>query len=68
MYTMPFCIKPNSFTQMTGSANFSRFDEITLSLQMTPNNPECKLYVFGMMINVCTIENGVLSLEFMNNN
>jgi hypothetical protein len=68
MYTMPFCIKPNSFTQMTGSANFSRFDEITLSLQMTPNNPKCKLYVFGMMINVVRIENGILSLEFMNNN
>lgn len=67
MYTMPFCIKPDD-TQRTGSINFSRFNEIILSLQMTPNNPACKLYLFGMNINVVTIENGILSLEFMNNN
>lgn len=67
MYTMPFCIKPGD-VQKTGSINFSRFDEIILSLQMTPNNPQSKLYLFGININVVTIENGVLSLEFMNNN
>lgn len=68
MYIMPFAIKPDDPTQMTGSINLGRFDEVLLSLQMTANNPACKLYVFGNLINIVTIENGVLSLEFMNNN
>lgn len=66
MYVMPFALKPIE-SQPTGSANLSRFDEVTLSLEMTPGNPICKLYVFGIMYNVVTISNGILSFEFMNN-
>lgn len=68
-YLMPFAIKPQDMDkgQPTGSINMSRFDEITLSLQMTANNPACRLYVFGIMINIVKIENGVLSFAWMNN-
>jgi len=66
MYIMPFAIKPED-TQPTGSINLSRFDEVTLSLQMKPGNPDCNLYVFGICLNVVTIENGTLSFSWMNN-
>lgn len=69
MYVMPFALKPQDGDrgQPTGSANLSRFDDVTLSLEMTPDNPICKLYVFGIMHNVVTIFNGVLSFEWLNN-
>lgn len=64
-YVMPFALKPED-DQPTGSLNMSRFDEILLSLKMNDNNPECKLYVFGIIHNIVTIENGVLTFEFVN--
>lgn len=64
-YVMPFAIKPED-NQPTGSLNIGRFDEVLLSLKMNPNNPPCKLYVFGLMYNIITIENGVLTFEFVN--
>lgn len=64
-YVMPFAIKPED-NQPTGSLNIGRFDEVLLSLKMTPSNPACKLYVFGIMYNIVTIENGVLTFEFVN--
>ena len=64
-YVMPFALKPED-DQPTGSLNMSRFDEILLSLKMNDNNPECKLYVFGIIHNIVTIENGVLTFEFAN--
>lgn len=65
LYVMPFAIKPED-NQPTGSLNMSRFDEITLNLKMTNDNPACKLYVFGIMYNIVTIENGILTFEFVN--
>ena len=64
-YVMPFALKPED-DQPTGSLNMGRFDEVLLSLKMNPNNPNCKLYVFGIMYNVVTIENGSLTFEFLN--
>lgn len=64
-YVMPFALKPED-DQPTGSLNMSRFDEILLSLRMNDNNPACKLYIFGIMYNIVTIENGVLTFEFVN--
>jgi hypothetical protein len=63
IYTMPFSIKPED-NQPTGSINLSQFNDVTLSLQLTQNNPNMKIYVFALTYNVLTIENGVLSLEF----
>ena len=65
LYVMPFAIKPED-NQPTGSLNMIRFDEITLNLTMTNDNPACKLYVFGIMYNIVTIENGILTFEFVN--
>ena len=69
MYVMPFALKPRDGDrgQATGSINMSRFDEVTLSLEMRPDNPECVLHVFGIMHNICVISNGILSFEFLNN-
>lgn len=66
-YLMPFGIKPEEMNP-SGSTNFGRFDEVTLSLKMTPNNNECYLYVFAISYNIVTISNGILQMEFMNNN
>lgn len=67
MYVMPFALKPESHQQPTGSANLSRFDDVTLSLEMTPGNPECMLHVFGIMHNIVCIEEGILSFKWLNN-
>lgn len=64
-YVMPFALKPED-EQPTGSMNMGRFDEVLLNLKLRDNNPECKLYVFGIMYNIVTIENGVLTFEFVN--
>jgi hypothetical protein len=64
-YVMPFALKPED-EQPTGSMNMGRFDEVLLNLKLRDSNPECKLYVFGIMYNIVTIENGVLTFEFVN--
>jgi hypothetical protein len=64
-YVMPFALKPED-DQPTGSLNMSRFDEILLNLRLNNNNTNCKLYVFGIIHNIVTIENGVLTFEFVN--
>ena len=63
IYCMPFSIKPEE-NQPTGSLNMSRFNDVTLSLTMTNNNPECKLHVFGVNYNIVTVVNGMLLFEF----
>jgi len=64
-YVMPFALKPED-EQPTGSINMGRFDEVLLNIKLRDNNPECKLYIFGIMYNIITIENGVLTFEFVN--
>ena len=64
-YIMPFSLQPNAH-QPTGSINLGRFDDVTISLQMNTNNPACNLYIFGIMLNVLTIENGIAKFEWMN--
>uniref|UniRef100_A0A6C0E1N1 Major capsid protein N-terminal domain-containing protein n=1 Tax=viral metagenome TaxID=1070528 RepID=A0A6C0E1N1_9ZZZZ len=63
IYSIPFSIRPED-NQPTGSLNMSRFNDITLSLKMPQNNPDCFLYVYALSYNVLIIENGVLSIEF----
>jgi hypothetical protein len=66
LYTIPFCTKPEDYVQPTGSINLSRFDDVTLALKMNPGNPQCKLYIYGIMYNIVTISNGILTFEFVN--
>ena len=66
LYTIPFCTTPETTTQPTGSINLSRFDNVTLALNMNNNNPTCQIHIYGIMLNVVTIENGNLSFEFVN--
>lgn len=63
IYCIPFGIKPEE-KQPSGSLNFSRFNDVTLSLRMASGNPDCYLYVYALSYNVLKIENGFLSLEF----
>jgi hypothetical protein len=64
IYIMPFCLRPED-NQPTGSLNMSMFNDITLALKLSNNNPSVKLYVFAISYNIVTIENGVLNLEFV---
>lgn len=64
IYVMPFCLRPED-NQPTGSLNMSMFNDITLALKLSNNNPSVKLYVFAISYNIVTIENGVLNLEFV---
>lgn len=63
IYTMPFSIRPED-NQPTGSLNLSRFNDITLALT-TKNTVDVNLYVFGISYNIITIENGMLTMEFL---
>jgi Major capsid protein N-terminus/Large eukaryotic DNA virus major capsid protein len=65
LYVMPFSLKPED-DQPSGSINLGRFDEVLLSLKMAPNNPSCKLYIFGIMLNSLVIENGIATFEWLN--
>jgi hypothetical protein len=64
IYIMPFCIRPED-NQPTGSLNLSMFNDVTLGLNMRQNNKELMLYVFALSYNVVTIENGILTMEFV---
>ena len=61
---MPFSIRPED-NQPTGSLNLSRFNDVTLALKLIQNNPEIKIHVFAISYNILTIENGILSMEFL---
>ena len=63
IYTMPFSIRPED-NQPTGSLNLSRFTDINLALT-TANTSEMNLYVFGISYNIVTVENGMLTMEFL---
>lgn len=63
IYTMPFSIHPED-NQPTGSLNANRFNDITLALRLSNNNPEVELFVFALSYNIITIENGILTFEF----
>lgn len=63
IYTMPFSIRPED-NQPTGSLNLSRFNDITLTLT-TVDTVEMNLYVFGISYNIVTVENGMLTMEFL---
>lgn len=65
MYTMPFSLECDS-AQPLGSLNLSRFDNIQLSLKLNAGNPYCLFQIFGVMLNVLTIENGSMHFEWMN--
>ena len=63
IYIIPFAIKPEHI-QPTGSINMSTFNDITLSLKLRQNNPDCYLFVFAKSYNVVTISDGLLKIEF----
>jgi hypothetical protein len=64
MYVMPFCLNPEE-NQPSGSINLSRFDEVDLMLKLPSQNPSCQIHIYGIMINVITIENGGVKFEFL---
>lgn len=65
MYVMPFCLKPEDSGQPSGTINLSRFDQVDLSLKLNSQNPSCQIHIYGLMLNVITIEGGSLKFEFM---
>lgn len=63
VYSIPFCIKPED-NQPSGSLNFSVFNDAVLTLNLSPNNPECNVYVYGVMYNIIVISGGYLNVRF----
>jgi hypothetical protein len=64
IYIIPFALKPEH-NQPTGSINMSTFNDVTLSLKLKNNNPDCYIYVYAINYNVVTIEKGRLVMEFV---
>lgn len=64
IFCMPFSLKPED-NQPTGSINLSRFNDVTLYLNMKQNNKECMLYTYAISYNIIKIEDGILKLEFL---
>jgi hypothetical protein len=64
IYVMPFSIRPED-NQPTGSLNMSRFNDVTLSLNLEANNPKLKLSVYSLTYNIVKIESGLLTMEFV---
>jgi hypothetical protein len=63
IYSMPFCLKPEQ-NQPTGSINFNQFNDTVLNLRMKKDNPGLFLFVYAVSINIITIENGLLTIQF----
>ncbi len=63
VYCLPFCTRPED-NQPTGTINMSRFDSVNMMFKLVKNNPECILYVYSIMYNIVTVENGILSFKF----
>lgn len=65
IYCIPFSIKPED-VQPTGFINLNRFDEISLLLRLNSNNPECQLYIHGIMHNIVRIKDGAITFDYSN--
>ena len=63
VYTIPFGLRTGT-TQPTGTINMSMFDNVTLSLKMAPDNPECFLNLYAVTLNKLVIRDGSLTLEW----
>lgn len=64
VYTIPFATSVEA-NHPNGTANFSRFDQTTLTLEMKASIPECMVYMLARAYNVMTIKNGEACLEFV---
>lgn len=63
IYTIPFGLSPEKH-QPTGTINFSRFDNVSLSFKMKPNHNGSYLYIFATNYNILRVHNGLFKLEF----
>lgn len=66
IYSIQYSLTPEDATQPTGFINMNRFDDITLALKMTKNNPFSFLHIYGIVHNIAYIKNGELQFEFLN--
>lgn len=63
IYTIPFGLSPEKH-QPTGTINFSRFDNVSLSFKMKPDHNGSYLYIFATNYNILHVHNGLFKLEF----
>jgi hypothetical protein len=65
MYCFSFSLRPDD-TQCTGSINFSRIDEASLSIFVNSVHPGSKLVYFGRNWNILRIMSGMGGAEYAN--
>ncbi|NBU33773.1 hypothetical protein EB118_01950 [bacterium] len=63
IYCIPFSIRPED-NQPTGHFNPERFTDVTLNLNMTPDNPPMSIFIYGVCYTIVQIQNGVLTVAF----
>lgn len=63
IYTIPFSLKPED-NQPTGSLSMNRFTDISLNLNLTPDNPSFYIYIYSLTYNFLSIKNGKLFFEY----
>jgi len=63
IYMYSFAIEPENI-QPSGTCNFSKLDNVVLSLDMSPNIPEGIVNVYGINYNILRIQNGMSGLLF----
>ena len=63
IYVYSFSLEPEN-AQPSGTCNFSKLDNVVLSLNMTPNIPDGIVYVYAINYNMLRIQNGMAGILF----
>jgi hypothetical protein len=63
IYVYSFALEPENM-QPSGTCNFSKLDNVVLSLNMTPYIPDGTVYVYAMNYNILRIQNGMAGVLF----
>ena len=64
IYTISFANKPE-LAQNTGTADFSRYDNIQLQIDLIPNCPSLTIFAFAKSYNKIIISNGILRTQYI---
>ena len=66
IYIMPLCEQPEN-SNPTGTANFSQYNSVEISLDFIDDVPNCEILVFGIAYNRITFdERNNITIEFIN--
>lgn len=64
IYSMSFAVAPE-LLQPSGMLDASRYDQLTLHLDLAPSVPQAMVYILVVTYNVLVMEDGALTLRFV---